>query len=125
MLRSLGASSPPMARFVEHHLSHAASAFFPSPFSHAGVLTVDGLGEWATATIGLGSVGAIDLIEELRFLLARVAWDDGYELAVSNHAIPGDVAWIENRRLERVFARGAEHLDAVVFWLSALTCGGG
>ncbi|MCZ7629296.1 MAG: hypothetical protein M5U19_09610 [Microthrixaceae bacterium] len=67
MLRSLGASSPPMARFVEHHLSHAASAFFPSPHAHAGVLTVDGLGEWATATIGRGAAHRIDLIEELRF----------------------------------------------------------
>lgn len=67
MLRDLGASKPPMTQFVEHHLSHAASAYYASPFDHAGVLTVDGLGEWATATVGLGSDRHLSLIEELRF----------------------------------------------------------
>ncbi len=53
--------------FVEHHESHAASAFFPSPFENAAVLTIDGVGEWATATIGVGAGNRIDLIQELRF----------------------------------------------------------
>ena len=53
--------------FTEHHQSHAASAFFPSPFEEAAVLTVDGVGEWATTTIGKGSGASLDLLEELRF----------------------------------------------------------
>ena len=40
--------------FTEHHESHAASAFFPSPFEHAAIVTLDGVGEWATASIGVG-----------------------------------------------------------------------
>jgi carbamoyltransferase len=53
--------------FVEHHESHAASAFFPSPFESAAILTVDGVGEWATATIGVGEGHRIALTHELRF----------------------------------------------------------
>jgi len=53
--------------FTEHHESHAASAFFPSPFESAAILTVDGVGEWATATIGRGRGNQIELLEELRF----------------------------------------------------------
>jgi carbamoyltransferase len=53
--------------FVEHHQSHAASAFFCSPFQDAAILTVDGVGEWATATIGRGRDRAIDITHEIRF----------------------------------------------------------
>ena len=41
--------------YVDHHISHAASAFYPSPYNKAAVLTIDGVGEWATATIGVGA----------------------------------------------------------------------
>ena len=53
--------------FTEHHESHAASAFFPSPFDEAAVITLDGVGEWATATIGRGKGNRIELLEEQRF----------------------------------------------------------
>jgi carbamoyltransferase len=60
--------------FVDHHASHAASAFFASPFDEAGILTVDGVGEWTTATLGRaaadwghGGTNRIDLTHELRF----------------------------------------------------------
>lgn len=53
--------------YAEHHESHAASAFFPSPFEEAAILTVDGVGEWATASIGVGRGGDIALIRELRW----------------------------------------------------------
>ena len=53
--------------FTEHHQAHAASAFYPSPFSEAAILTVDGVGEWATTTIGIGRGSEIKLLEELRF----------------------------------------------------------
>ncbi len=53
--------------FSEHHQAHAASAFFPSPFSDAAILTVDGVGEWATTTIGKGSGSQIHILQELHF----------------------------------------------------------
>jgi len=53
--------------FTEHHESHAASAFFPSPFEEAAILTLDGVGEWATASFGTGRGNRIDLTHELHF----------------------------------------------------------
>jgi carbamoyltransferase len=53
--------------FAQHHQSHAASAFYPSPFDDAAILTIDGVGEWATTTIGLGRGNEITLLKELRF----------------------------------------------------------
>jgi carbamoyltransferase len=53
--------------FTEHHESHAASAFFPSPFEEAAILTLDGVGEWATASFGVGRGNKIELSHELRF----------------------------------------------------------
>jgi carbamoyltransferase len=53
--------------YAEHHESHAASAFFPSPFDEAAILTIDGVGEWATASIGVGSGNGIELLRELHW----------------------------------------------------------
>jgi carbamoyltransferase len=53
--------------FPEHHESHAASAFFPSPFDEAAILTLDGVGEWATASVGAGRDNRITMLEEMRF----------------------------------------------------------
>lgn len=53
--------------YCEHHESHAASAFFPSPFEKAAILTMDGVGEWATASIGLGHDNDIELLKELHW----------------------------------------------------------
>ncbi|MFM8980971.1 MAG: carbamoyltransferase [Planctomycetia bacterium] len=53
--------------FSEHHLSHAASAFYPSPFERAAVLTLDGVGEWATASVARGEGARLELLEEMRF----------------------------------------------------------
>src|SRR2546422_7176904 len=53
--------------FSEHHLSHAASAFFCSPFEEAAILTVDGVGEWTTASMGLGKGTDVRLLREIRF----------------------------------------------------------
>lgn len=53
--------------FSEHHLSHAASAFYPSSFSEAAILTIDGVGEWATASIGIGKGNKIKMLKELHF----------------------------------------------------------
>ena len=53
--------------FTGHHLSHAASAFYPSPFDESAILTIDGVGEWATTTIGSGRGNEIKLQKEIRF----------------------------------------------------------
>ena len=53
--------------FTEHHESHAASAFFPSPFAEAAILTMDGVGEWGTTTWGVGRGSRIRLTHEIRF----------------------------------------------------------
>ncbi len=53
--------------FAEHHFSHAASAFYPSPFEEAVILTLDGVGEWATTTVGIGRGKNIEIVKEILF----------------------------------------------------------
>jgi carbamoyltransferase len=65
-LSKLGGAIPGFI-FPEHHLSHAASAFYPSPFDDAAILTIDGVGEWATTTIGEGERNGISILRELHF----------------------------------------------------------
>jgi carbamoyltransferase len=66
-LARVGAVVPERLWFTEHHESHAASAFFPSPFAHAAILTFDGVGEWATSSIGVGRDHRIELQRQLNF----------------------------------------------------------
>jgi len=63
----IGASSRIPLLFLDHHESHAASAFFPSPFEEAAILTLDGVGEWSTTTYGMGRGNKIELTHHLRF----------------------------------------------------------
>jgi carbamoyltransferase len=65
--RGLGGTYRKRFVFTEHHESHAASAFFPSPFEEAAILTLDGVGEWATGSLGRGHGNQIDLHAELQF----------------------------------------------------------
>ncbi len=68
-LRKLGMPKDvkPKLLFTEHHLSHAASAFYPSSFEESAILTIDGVGEWATATIGYGKGKRIEILKEMHF----------------------------------------------------------
>ena len=66
-LDQLGYRSPKKLWFTEHHESHAASAFFPSPFESAAILTFDGVGEWATSSIGVGRGNTISIERQLTF----------------------------------------------------------
>jgi carbamoyltransferase len=52
---------------THHHMAHAASCFYPSPFEHAAILTIDGVGEWATCTLGVGTGARIELLSELQY----------------------------------------------------------
>lgn len=67
MRKALGGAYTKRFVFTEHHESHAASAFFPSPFDEAAILTLDGVGEWATASFGVGRGNKIELTHELHF----------------------------------------------------------
>ena len=66
-LKQLGYGLGHRTVYADHHMSHAAAAFYPSPFDSACVLTFDGVGEWATSSIGLGRGRRIDLMAEMRF----------------------------------------------------------
>ncbi len=72
LVRKLRAAAPGVKweerlLFSDHHLSHAASAFYPSPFDHAAVLTTDGVGEWTTTSMGMGDGSSLTLHKELHF----------------------------------------------------------
>ena len=71
-LEKRGFKQPKELFFTEHHEAHAASAFFPSPFKSAAILTVDGVGEWATSSLGRGNGNELELLEEL-----HSAWKTG------------------------------------------------
>jgi len=66
-LAKIGNRRPRQLLFPEHHLSHAASAFYPSPFEEAAIVTVDGVGEWATTTISHGQGNRITILRQLDF----------------------------------------------------------
>jgi len=81
--------------FTEHHESHAASAFFPSPFEAAAILTVDGVGEWATAAFGTGRGNRIELTHQLRFphslglLYSAFTYFTGFKVNSGEHKLMG------------------------------------
>ncbi|MDD5729475.1 MAG: carbamoyltransferase N-terminal domain-containing protein, partial [Victivallales bacterium] len=67
IIREQLSTDPEKILFTEHHLAHAASAFLCSPFDNAAILTVDGVGEWATATLGSGNADSIRLLKQIQF----------------------------------------------------------
>ena len=81
--------------FTEHHESHAASAFFPSPFEASAILTVDGVGEWATAAFGTGRGNRIELTHQLRFphslglLYSAFTYFTGFKVNSGEHKLMG------------------------------------
>lgn len=85
----------PLLKFPEHHLSHAASAFYPSPFQEAVILTIDGVGEWATTTICHGRNSEIKIIKEMRFphslglLYSSFTWFCGFKVNSGEYKLMG------------------------------------
>ncbi len=81
--------------FTEHHESHAASAFFPSPFDEAAILTLDGVGEWATASFGTGNGNTIALTHQLRFphslglLYSALTYYTGFKVNSGEYKVMG------------------------------------
>ncbi|MEO1109756.1 MAG: carbamoyltransferase [Pseudomonadota bacterium] len=81
--------------FSEHHVSHAASAYYPSPFDEAIVLTVDGVGEWATTTVGIGRGNELTMVKELHFphslglLYSALTYYTGFKVNSGEYKVMG------------------------------------
>jgi carbamoyltransferase len=94
--------------FPEHHLSHAASAFFPSPFQRAAVLTMDGVGEWATSSFGVGADNRIDLTHEQHFphslglLYSAFTYYTGFRVNSGEYKLMGLAPYGEPRYVDAI-----------------------
>ncbi len=81
--------------FSEHHLSHAASAFFPSPFNDAAILTMDGVGEWTTTSLAIGQGSGIEVIKEIQFphslglLYSAITYYTGFKVNSGEYKVMG------------------------------------
>ena len=95
--------------FSEHHLSHAASAFFPSPFSSAAILTMDGVGEWATSSFALGSENKIQIHKEIHFphslglLYSAFTYYAGFKVNSGEYKLMGLAPYGEPKYAQRIF----------------------
>jgi carbamoyltransferase len=98
--------------FAEHHQSHAAAAFLPSPYDDAAILTVDGVGEWATATQGVGRANQIELIREIRFphslglLYSAFTYYLGFKVNSAEYKVMGAAPYGKPRYADKIL----EHL---------------
>ena len=94
--------------FSEHHLSHAASAFFSSPFEEALILTLDGVGEWTTTSVALGKKNKIDIIEEIHFphsiglLYSAFTYYTGFEVNGGEYKLMGLAPYGESKYVEKI-----------------------
>ena len=97
--------------FSEHHESHAASAFFPSPFQEAAILTVDGVGEWATASFGAGRGNRIQLTHQLRFphslglLYSAFTYFTGFKVNSGEYKLMGLAPYGEPRYVDLILEK--------------------
>ena len=119
----------------DHHLSHAASAFFPSPFSNAAILTIDGVGEWSTATFGVGNGNSVELFKEIRFpnsvglLYSAFTYFTGFKINSGEYKLMGLAPYgkpiyaeMITRELVRIQDDGAIQLNQRYFdYLGGLT----
>jgi len=114
--------------FSEHHLSHAASAFFPSPFEEAVVLTMDGVGEWATTSVAIGKGNALEVHKEIHFphslgfLYSAFTYFTGFKVNSGEYKVMGlapyGVPRYKDKILERLIdvkADGSFRLDLSYF----------
>jgi carbamoyltransferase len=94
--------------FTEHHQSHAASAFFPSPFEEAAILTMDGVGEWSTTTLGLGRGNALEIVKEQHFphslglLYSAFTYYTGFKVNSGEYKIMGLAPYGEPRYAQTI-----------------------
>ena len=95
--------------FAEHHQSHAASAFFPSPFEEAVVLTMDGVGEWATTSLCLGQGNKLEVMKEIHFphsiglLYSAFTYYTGFKVNSGEYKVMGLAPYGEPKYVEKIF----------------------
>ena len=112
MTRALGCKPKNRYVFPEHHESHAASAFYPSPFEEAAVVTMDGVGEWATTSIGVGEGNKLRLLREIRFphslglLYSAFTYYCGFKVNSGEYKLMGLAPYGEPKYADRI----REHL---------------
>src|SRR5947208_6835445 len=95
--------------YAEHHESHAASAFFPSPFENAAILTIDGVGEWATAAIGSGRGNDFQLVQELHWpdslglLYSAFTYFTGFKVNSGEYKVMGLAPYGEPKYVDAIY----------------------
>jgi carbamoyltransferase len=110
--------------FTEHHESHAASAFFPSPFQEAAILTADGVGEWATTTIGVGENNQIKLLLETRFphslglLYSAFTYYTGFKVNSGEYKVMGLAPYGEPKYADQIYQHLIDLHEDGSFWLN-------
>jgi carbamoyltransferase len=121
--RGLGGAYSGPILFATHHESHAASAFYPSPFEEAAILTLDGVGEWSTATWGTGRGHRIELREEMRFphspglLYSAFTGYCGFRVNSGEYKLMGLAPYGEPRFADLILDRVVRLHDDGSFWL--------
>src|SRR5437764_2298404 len=109
--------------FLDHHESHAASAFFPSPFEEAAVLTLDGVGEWSTTTFGWGRGNRLQLTHEIRFphslglLYSAFTQYIGFRVNSGEYKVMGLAPYGEPRFKESILQHLIHVRDDGSFWM--------
>ena len=94
--------------FAEHHESHAASAFFPSPYERAAIITMDGVGEWATSSIGVGEGNRIKILKEIHFphslglLYSAFTYYTGFKVNSGEYKLMGLAPYGEPKYVDRI-----------------------
>jgi carbamoyltransferase len=110
--------------FTEHHQAHAASAFYPSPFDESAILTIDGVGEWATTTIGIGTGNQIQLLKELRFphslglLYSAFTSYCGFRINSGEYKLMGLAPYGEPKYVEAIYRNLIDLKPDGSFWLN-------
>ncbi len=95
--------------FTEHHMSHAASAFFPSPYDEAAVLTMDGVGEWATTSVAHGRGNRLEILKEIHFphslglLYSAFTYYTGFKVNSGEYKLMGLAPYGESRFTKQIF----------------------
>ena len=109
--------------FTEHHQSHAASAFFPSPFEEAAVLTMDGVGEWATMSVGLGRGNDLTILKELHFphslglLYSAFTYYTGFKVNSGEYKVMGLAPYGEPKFAQLILDNIIDLKPDGTFWL--------
>ena len=109
--------------FTEHHQSHAASAFFPSPFEEAAVLTMDGVGEWATTSVGLGRGNDLTILKELHFphslglLYSAFTYYTGFKVNSGEYKVMGLAPYGEPKFAQLILDNIIDLKPDGTFWL--------